>query len=86
MRYDLRWKIETEVVPTLTVLEDETLVNLGLWGSGDIVGILSKADPDKIECLKLVEAILHKSSWHEADEIFAYSAWKVNRNSVLPTG
>ncbi len=66
LRYDSLWKIETGVVRTLTLLEDGTLVTLGLWGSGDVVGILSKAAPEKIECLTPVEAILPKSSWHKA--------------------
>jgi CRP-like cAMP-binding protein len=51
------WKIERGVVRTLTWLEDGTIVTLGLWGTGDIIGQgLSKVEPYTIECLTEVEA------------------------------
>lgn len=70
LKYDALWKIETGVVRTLTLLEDGTLVTLGLWGPGDVVGrVLSKADPYQIECLTPVEVtLLPSSSWHKATE------------------
>jgi CRP-like cAMP-binding protein len=53
------WQIETGVVRTLTWLEDGTIVTLGLWGVGDVVGrTLSKAEPYQIECMTPVKAIL----------------------------
>ncbi|MEZ2251244.1 Crp/Fnr family transcriptional regulator [Microcoleus sp.] len=53
------WQIETGVVRTMTWLEDSTIVTLGLWGPGDVVGKpLSKCDPYQIECLTKVEATL----------------------------
>ncbi|BAZ37098.1 putative transcriptional regulator, Crp/Fnr family protein [Calothrix sp. NIES-4101] len=50
------WKIDKGVVRTLTWLEDGTIVTLGLWGEGDIVGRkLSKTEAFEIECLTKVE-------------------------------
>ena len=43
-KYNL-WQIEAGVVRTLTWLEDGSIVTLGLWGEGDLVGQpLSKID------------------------------------------
>jgi len=53
------WKIETGVVRIMTWHEDGTLVVLGVWGVGDIVGrALSKVEPYQIECLTKVEATI----------------------------
>jgi CRP-like cAMP-binding protein len=53
------WKIESGVVRIMTWHEDGTLVMLGVWGSGDIVGKpLSRVEPYQIECLTSVEATL----------------------------
>lgn len=64
------WRIKSGVVRTLTILEDGTLITLGLWGPGDVVGrVLSKADLYQIECLTTVEAVLLPPHiWHEATE------------------
>jgi CRP-like cAMP-binding protein len=52
------WKLESGVVRTLTWLEDGTVVTLGVWGKGDIVGhAFSATEPYQIECLTKVEAI-----------------------------
>lgn len=60
------WQIETGVVRTQTVLEDGNSITLGLWGAGDIVGILCNANPDQIECITTVEATLIPAHrWHE---------------------
>lgn len=51
------WKIESGVVRTLTWSEDGSLIILGLWGPGDVVGkVLSKSDPYQIESLTQVKA------------------------------
>lgn len=56
LREDTLWQIKTGVVRTLTWLEDGSIVALGLWGAGDIVGQgLSKIDPYQVECLTKVE-------------------------------
>jgi len=53
---DILWKIEKGVVRNLTWHEDGTLVTLGVWGPGDVVGrALSKIEPYEIECLTKVE-------------------------------
>lgn len=53
------WKIEVGVVRTVTWHEDGTLVTLGVWGAGDLVGqAFSKIEPYQIECLSRVEAII----------------------------
>ena len=51
------WRIDSGVARSLTWLEDGTVVALGVWGKGDLVGkALSKTDPLQIECLTRVEA------------------------------
>jgi CRP-like cAMP-binding protein len=65
------WQIETGAVRTLTWLEDGTVVHLGIWGPGDVVGkIMSKCEPYQIECLTKVEAIaLPTETWFNARDI-----------------
>lgn len=59
MKRDCLWKLESGVVRTLTWLEDGTVVTLGLWGPGEILGgALAQMDPYQIECLTVVEASL----------------------------
>ncbi|MCG6134686.1 MAG: Crp/Fnr family transcriptional regulator [Nostoc sp. LLA-1] len=53
---DYLWKIEQGVVRVVTWHEDGTIVTLGIWGVGDIIGtVLSKTEPYQIECLSKVE-------------------------------
>jgi CRP-like cAMP-binding protein len=57
LRTSTLWKIETGVVRTITWLEDGTIVTLGLWSVGDVVGrSLSALEPYQIEALTPVEA------------------------------
>lgn len=50
------WKIEWGVVRALSFLEDGTIVTLGLWGAGEIVGqTLAQIEPYQMECLTQVE-------------------------------
>jgi len=59
VRPDHLWKIEAGVVRTLTWLEDGTVVTLGLWGAGEVVGkALSKLEPYQMECLTAVDVTL----------------------------
>lgn len=52
------WQIQSGVVRTMTWHEDGRMINLGLWGAGDIVSrLLTTADPYQIECLTAVQAI-----------------------------
>jgi CRP-like cAMP-binding protein len=62
------WKIETGIVRTLTWLEDGSIVTLGLWGQGDLVGqALSKMNPYLIECLTAVEVI--NFAWNNEHQV-----------------
>ncbi|HEY9861606.1 MAG TPA: Crp/Fnr family transcriptional regulator, partial [Candidatus Obscuribacterales bacterium] len=61
------WKIETGVVRALSWLEDGTVVTLGLWGAGEIVGkALAQIDPYQLECLTKVKATrLQTENWQQ---------------------
>ncbi|HEY9908099.1 MAG TPA: Crp/Fnr family transcriptional regulator [Thermosynechococcaceae cyanobacterium] len=56
VRQNYLWRIETGVVRAITWLEDGTVVTLGVWGQGDVVGrALSKVEPYQLDCLSSVE-------------------------------
>ena len=67
-RQDVLWRIERGVVRTLTYSEEGTLISLGYWGAGDIVGhSLSLVKPYQIKCLTSVEvSILPEELWYQA--------------------
>ncbi|WP_017318651.1 Crp/Fnr family transcriptional regulator [Mastigocladopsis repens] len=71
LKQNFLWKIETGVVRVVTWHEDGTLVTLGVWGPGDIVGqAFSKVEPYQIECLTRVEAtILPLEGWFPLTEV-----------------
>lgn len=49
------WQIESGVVRTLTWDSNGTVIPLGFWGKGDVVGsLLSEVSPYQIECLTRV--------------------------------
>lgn len=53
------WQINSGFVMTNTYLEDGTMIALGLWGAGDIVGqSLTRIKPYQAQCLTNVEASL----------------------------
>ena len=62
------WRIERGAIRTATWGEQGTLITLGYWGSGDIVGYpLSRVRPYQIECLTSVEmSMLPKALWYQA--------------------
>ena len=64
---DWLWQIDRGAARTVTWSEDGTLIALGYWGAGDIVGQpLSKLKPYRIECLTSVEAtLLPPYSWYQ---------------------
>jgi len=64
-RQDILWRIERGAVRTVTWSEQGTLITLGYWGAGDLVGHpLSKVNPYQIECLTSVEmSILPSELW-----------------------
>ncbi len=67
-RQDILWRIDRGVVRTYTWSEQGTLIALGYWGKGDIVGhSLSRVTPYQIECLTSVEtSLLPAKVWDEA--------------------
>lgn len=69
-RPDILWRIDRGAVRTYTWSEQGTLIALGYWGKGDIVGhSLSRVNPYQIECLTSVEtSLLPVKFWHEAVE------------------
>ncbi len=68
LREDVLWQIDRGVVRTSTWSEQGTLITLGYWGTGDIVGTpLSRVKPYQIECLTSVEmSILPSELWSQA--------------------
>ena len=67
-RQDVLWRIERGAVRTVTWSEQGTLITLGFWGTGDIVGHpLSRVKPYQIECLTSVEmSIIPSELWYQA--------------------
>lgn len=55
------WRIEIGVVRTFTLAEDGTIISLGFWGKGEVIGQpLALIQPYQIECLTKVKAIALK--------------------------
>lgn len=76
LRPQALWRIERGVVRTLTWNEEGTLIPLGFWGVGDVVGQpLSRLNPFQIECLTSVEATaLPSHLWHQALDTLLFQA------------
>lgn len=68
LRQDILWRIERGAVRTVTWSEQGTLIALGYWAAGDVVGQpLSRITPYQIECLTSVEtSILPSHLWVQA--------------------
>lgn len=62
------WQIERGAVRTFTWSDEGTVVTLGYWGAGDVVGhALSRIQPHQIECITSVEAsCIPYHRWHQA--------------------
>jgi CRP-like cAMP-binding protein len=62
------WQINSGFVMTNTYLEDGTMIALGLWGAGDIVGeSLTKIKPYQAQCLTSVEAsLVFAQDWNQS--------------------
>lgn len=65
------WRIERGAVRTVTWSEEGSLITLGYWGPGAVVGhALSRVNPYQIECLTSVEvSIIPESLWQEALDV-----------------
>jgi CRP-like cAMP-binding protein len=64
---DTLWLLGQGVARTLTWSEEGTLIVLGYWGIGDVVGRpLSQLDPYEIKCLTNVEVnMLPQNLWYQ---------------------
>lgn len=83
---DILWKIETGVVRTVTWLEDGTLISMGYWGEGDVVGQpLSRLDPFQIECLTPVTvSLIPSQQWsQELEAILSYTQQAQELHSIV---
>lgn len=75
-RQDVLWSIEWGIVRTITWSEEGSMIILGYWGNGDVVGQpLSGIYPYQIECLTGVEATsIPAHEWcNILDKIMAHS-------------
>ncbi|MGL5082113.1 MAG: Crp/Fnr family transcriptional regulator [Microcoleaceae cyanobacterium] len=85
---DALWKIEQGVVRTLTWSEEGTLISLGYWGKGDVVGQpLTRLDPYQIECLTPVSAdLIPPQQWsQELDAILSHTQQAQELHSIVQT-
>lgn len=82
---DSLWKIETGVVRILTWHEDGTLVILGVWGAGDIVGkAFSKIEPYQIECLTKVEVtVFPLEGWFQLTDVLLAHVQQAEELTVI---
>jgi CRP-like cAMP-binding protein len=72
------WQIETGAVRTFTFTEDTTLISLGFWGAGDMVGqLLSRIQPYQIECLTEVKVYRLESTQVWRSEL--NQCWQMNQ-------
>jgi len=67
---DQLWQIHSGVVRTTTWTEEGTMVTLGLWSAGDVLGrALSSANPHQAECLTEVTAtMVPHEEWHRVTD------------------
>ena len=70
------WRIERGAIRTLTWNQEGTLLTLGYWGAGDVVGQnLSRVQPLKTECCTSVEVIkLPQYLWQQALDAILHHA------------
>lgn len=58
-RADALWRLEWGAVRTLTWDETGTVVALGYWGPGDVIGTaLTRLQPYQIECVTSIQVVL----------------------------
>jgi CRP-like cAMP-binding protein len=65
------WQIESGAVRTYTLTDDGTVIALGFWGEGDVIGqSLTKIQPYEMECLTDVQArVLHLNECERLNQI-----------------
>ncbi|MEH2097675.1 replication/maintenance protein [Nostoc sp. 'Peltigera membranacea cyanobiont' 213] len=80
-RNDILWRIEKGIVRNLTLTENGTLITLGYWSYGDLVGYpLSSVKPYQIQCLTNVEtSVLPPQLWHQDIDAFVSPIQEVEK-------
>ncbi|MBD2257438.1 Crp/Fnr family transcriptional regulator [Pseudanabaena sp. FACHB-2040] len=80
----LYWLLKSGVARTLCYLEDGSVITLGIWGAGDVVGEpLSKAQPFVIETLSKVDAEpILAANWQPPAEVLL-SYWQQTEALLL---
>ncbi|ERN42617.1 catabolite gene activator and regulatory subunit of cAMP-dependent protein kinase [Rubidibacter lacunae KORDI 51-2] len=75
---EILWRVEWGVVRTITWNDDGTVVTLGYWGKGDVVGQpLTRLQPYQIECLTSVEVTAIPSHrWHQVLDAIVAHSWQ----------
>lgn len=85
-RPDLLWSLESGIIRTLSWNEQGSIITLGYWGMGDVVGQpLSGVYPYQIECLTRVKATsIPTQQWHQfLDQIIAHSQQSEELFSII---
>ena len=79
------WRIDSGVVRTLTWLEDGTVIALGLWGPGDVIGkALSRVEPYQLECLTPVDAtLILAENWSQLSVNFVAQIQQIEELHVI---
>jgi CRP-like cAMP-binding protein len=79
------WRIEAGIVRTISFDEDGTVVVLGLWGVGDIIGQpYSNIDPFQIECLTRVKVTeIRSSNWQLKSQQLSDSFQQLEELTVI---
>jgi CRP-like cAMP-binding protein len=66
LQQDAFWLVKQGAVKTFTWNEDGSVITLGYWGSGDVIGQpLSQVSPYQVQCLTYVEASC--VPWHQCN-------------------
>ncbi|OUC11629.1 MAG: Crp/Fnr family transcriptional regulator [Alkalinema sp. CACIAM 70d] len=79
------WRIDQGVVRSLSLTEQGSVVTLGLWGPGDLVGQpLSLLKPYELECLTAVQATPLKSPhWKLETDLLLYHLQQLETLTVI---
>ena len=84
-RTDHLWLILDGVVKSYSVSEEGSLVTLGFWGIGDLIGhSLSKVVPYNLQCLDRVKVVaVHRDRWDDLAGNLLYHAQQTQQLSYI---
>jgi len=85
-RWDLLWLVEWGIIRTFTWTEQGTMIILGYWGAGDVIGQpLCGISPYRIECLTSAEVTaIPRNQWSQfLDGIIAHSQQTAELFSII---